>query len=42
MKPLPRRAGAWVAALLVLLGVFALYTRPGFLRDMADLVWSCF
>ena len=24
------------------LGVFALYTRPEFLRTLADQIWSCF
>ncbi len=27
--------------LLVLLGVFSLYLRPAFMRDLADLMWSC-
>ena len=33
---------AWGAAALVLAGVFALYTRPGFMVGVADLVWACF
>lgn len=33
---------AWAAALAVLLAVFALYTRPGFLVTLADQLWSCF
>ena len=37
-----RRALAWAAALAVLLGTFALYTRPSFLVDIADRVWACF
>ncbi len=30
------------AALAVLLGVFSLYTRPEFLMNLADQLWSCF
>ena len=34
---------AWLgAAALVLLGVFALYTRPGFLVTLVDKIWACF
>ena len=36
---------AWLlrfASLLVLLAVFSLYFRPGFMQDVADLLWSCF
>lgn len=33
---------AYGAAVLVLLGVFALYTRPDFLVTLANEVWSCF
>jgi len=29
-------------ALAALLGVFALYTRPEFLMNLADQLWSCF
>lgn len=29
-------------AAVVLLAVFALYTRPDFLLQLADQVWSCF
>ena len=35
---------AWLlrlAGLLLLLAVFSLYFQPGFVRDMADLLWSC-
>lgn len=31
----------WSVSLLALLGVFSLYLRPDFVRDMADLIWSC-
>jgi hypothetical protein len=30
------------ATLAVLLGVFALYTRPAFLMNLADQLWTCF
>lgn len=33
---------AYGAAVLVLLAVFALYTRPDFLVTLANEVWSCF
>lgn len=32
----------YAAAVAVLLGVFALYTRPEFLVNLADQLWSCF
>jgi uncharacterized RDD family membrane protein YckC len=37
----PRLASGLVM-LLVLLAVFALYTRPDFLVHMADQLWACF
>ncbi len=37
-----QRVLAYVAAIAVLLGVFALYTRPTFLVNLADQLWSCF
>ncbi len=37
-----QRALLWLAALLVLLGVFLLYTRPDFLLTLADQLWACF
>ena len=42
MSKLPRQLLAWGAALLALLAVFALYTRPEFLLTLADQLWSCF
>lgn len=30
------------AALLVLLAVFMLYTRPDFMVDVSNFMWSCF
>lgn len=40
--PSHRQLLAWGAALLALLGVFLLYTRPDFLLTLADQLWSCF
>jgi hypothetical protein len=37
-----RRALLWALFLLLLLAVFSLYRQPAFMRDLADLVWSCF
>ena len=37
-----QRVLAYVAAIAVLLGVFALYTRPAFLVNLAEQLWSCF
>jgi hypothetical protein len=46
MRPATRRhlvQAAWLgAATLALLGVFVLYTRPGFLVTLADQLWACF
>jgi hypothetical protein len=39
------RTRKWLAystALAVLLGVFALYTRPDFLVTLAEQLWACF
>ena len=38
----PARLLGWVAALLILLAVFALYTAPEFMVMLADQVWFCF
>ena len=35
-------AGWLAAAVLVLLGVFGLYTRPAFLVGLVDQIWACF
>lgn len=32
----------WSLAIAASLGVFALYTRPGFLLTLANQLWSCF
>lgn len=37
-----RKFLAYAAAALLLVAVFALYTRPQFMVDVADLVWGCF
>lgn len=37
-----RKVLAWGMALLVLLAVFTLYTRPDFLLTLADQLWACF
>jgi hypothetical protein len=36
------RLAAYAAAIAVLLGVFALYTRPQMMVTLSDIVWSCF
>ncbi|HEY0883660.1 MAG TPA: hypothetical protein VGE20_00165 [Ramlibacter sp.] len=39
------RAGkllAYAAALAVLLGVFALYTRPELMITISEQIWACF
>ena len=36
------RLAAYGAALLVLLGVFALYLQPEFMVTLAQQVWACF
>jgi hypothetical protein len=42
MAPRHKQGLFYAAALAVLLGVFALYTRPEFLVNLADQLWSCF
>ena len=37
-----RKLLAYVAAVAVLLGVFALYTRPTIMVTLADQIWACF
>jgi hypothetical protein len=32
----------WALAVIASLAVFALYTRPDFMRTLADQVWACF
>ncbi|WP_287877744.1 hypothetical protein [Acidovorax sp.] len=38
----PARLLGWVAAVLALLAVFALYTAPGFMVMLSDQLWACF
>jgi type II secretory pathway component PulM len=33
---------AWGGAVIVLLTVFALYTRPDFLVTLSNQIWACF
>lgn len=40
--PRSARLLGWVAAVLILLAVFALYTAPGFMVMLADQLWACF
>jgi hypothetical protein len=42
--PSPRltKALAYAGAVLVLLAVFVLYTRPDFLVTLSDQIWACF
>lgn len=37
-----RKVLAYVAAVGVLLGVFALYTRPELMITISEQVWACF
>lgn len=37
-----RKALAYAAAIAVLLGVFALYTRPELMITLSEQVWACF
>ncbi len=37
-----RHGLAWLGLVTALLGVFALYARPGFLVQLADQLWACF
>lgn len=42
MSPAVRHAAAWGLVALALLATLALYTRPDFLVQLADQLWSCF
>jgi hypothetical protein len=37
-----RKLLAWAGAVIVLLAVFALYTRPAFLVTLSNQIWACF
>lgn len=42
MSPLARQATVWALVALALMATLALYTRPDFLIQLADQLWSCF
>jgi hypothetical protein len=42
VKPLAIKALVWTGVLLALAGAWSLYTRPDFLVNLADQLWSCF
>lgn len=42
MAPRAKKLLAYGAALLALLAVFALYTRPQMMVALGDFVWACF
>lgn len=42
MSPLARQSAVWTLVALALLATLALYTRPDFLVQLADQLWSCF
>jgi len=42
MHPSWRKLLAYAAAIAVLLGVFALYTRPELMVTISEQIWACF
>jgi hypothetical protein len=42
MSPRVKAAAAWTCAILVLAGVFVLYTRPQMMVSLGDMIWACF
>jgi hypothetical protein len=42
MKAQRKKLLIWSGTVIVLLAVFALYTRPDFLVTMANQIWACF
>lgn len=42
MNPRARKLIAYAAAVAVLLGVFALYTRPELMITLSEQIWACF
>jgi len=42
MSPLARQSVVWALVALALLATLALYTRPDFLVQLANQLWSCF
>ncbi|MES2509395.1 MAG: hypothetical protein V4625_05660 [Pseudomonadota bacterium] len=41
-QALALKLATWTGAVLLCLGVFALYTQPEFLVTLANQVWACF
>ena len=37
-----KRMAGWAVAVAVLVGVFALYTQPGMMVALGDMIWACF
>ena len=37
-----KKLAAWSAAVVALLAVFALYTRPQMMVALGDMIWACF
>jgi hypothetical protein len=37
-----KKLTGWTAAVVVLLAVFALYTRPQMMVALGDMIWACF
>lgn len=37
-----KKLAAYGAAVIALVAVFALYTRPGMMVAVGDMIWACF
>ena len=42
IDPRLAKGGAYAGAVMLLLAVFVLYTRPEFLVALSDQIWACF
>jgi type II secretory pathway component PulM len=42
MSPRAKKALAYGAAMLALVAVFVLYTRPQMMVALGDMIWACF
>lgn len=42
VTPLVKKLALWAAGTAVLLGVFALYTRPDMMVLVSEMIWACF
>jgi hypothetical protein len=42
MKSQVKRLMGWTIGVIVLLLVFALYTRPDFMVTLSEQIWACF